>query len=475
MKSNPLIFLCHASEDKAIVEKLYDNLTEKNYHPWLDQKDILPGQDWNAEIKKAMKKAAFTLVCLSDQSVRKRGYVNKEIKWAIDRQDEMLTEDIFIIPVKLNPCELPDCLENIQWVDLFHKNGFQRLTQAIDYQLKRIKSEFVSDVPDNPGNPFFYGGAVPSSLFYGRKDVLSAIEGCITGKTLQSFSIVGERRMGKSSVLAYVRDCMIPQQPNINNYIVVYLDLSRPACHTKNGLMRTLRKKITRAWQSPWPPDEDGEFEDFDDFLEDLQAANKRFIMLMDEIEHIAKYPHEFDQLLEDFRANGQHGLFSMITASRIPLADICSDNELTSPFFNIFRQRYLPLISKEEWTSLVSDHMDVNTDEINWIYQMAGGHPFFTQMAAYYLWDMKQEPEVNLNVLTQKVSIEFCSHFKYIWEKCTQNEQDALAYYLGRSEKTPLLHVQNSLRQKGLILQENIFSEAFQEYIISFGIEVNQ
>jgi len=132
-----LIFLCHAIEDKKQVRELYQKLKKANYQPWLDEIDILPGQDWNYEIEQALNKSSFILICLSKQSVAKRGYLNKEIKWALGRKDEMLTSDIFIIPVKLTPCELPYSLERIQYVELFKDNGFKRLQQAIDYQLDR--------------------------------------------------------------------------------------------------------------------------------------------------------------------------------------------------------------------------------------------------------------------------------------------------------------------------------------------------
>jgi len=38
------IFLCHASEDKVAVEAIYDRLEALGYKPWLDKKDLLPGQ-----------------------------------------------------------------------------------------------------------------------------------------------------------------------------------------------------------------------------------------------------------------------------------------------------------------------------------------------------------------------------------------------------------------------------------------------
>jgi hypothetical protein len=47
----PRIFLCHANEDKPRVRELCQQLKAVGYHPWLDEEDLLPGQDWWTEIE----------------------------------------------------------------------------------------------------------------------------------------------------------------------------------------------------------------------------------------------------------------------------------------------------------------------------------------------------------------------------------------------------------------------------------------
>src|SRR5579872_2841952 len=59
------IFLCHASEDKDKVRDLYRLLYADGYFPWLDEEDILPGQDWDHEIRNAVKSCEVVIVCLS--------------------------------------------------------------------------------------------------------------------------------------------------------------------------------------------------------------------------------------------------------------------------------------------------------------------------------------------------------------------------------------------------------------------------
>ena len=66
--------------------------------PWLDNESLLPGQDWDSEIRKAIREAHVFLVCLSSRSVTKRGYVQKEIKFALDAATEISEGNIHHFP-----------------------------------------------------------------------------------------------------------------------------------------------------------------------------------------------------------------------------------------------------------------------------------------------------------------------------------------------------------------------------------------
>jgi len=124
------IFLCHASEDKTAVRSLYQQLRAAGFNPWLDEENLLPGQNWDSEITKAVRKANIVLVCLSTRS-GKRGYVQKEVVRALDVADEQPEGSIFLIPVRLEDCEVPDRLKRWQWVDLFADGGYAKLERAL--------------------------------------------------------------------------------------------------------------------------------------------------------------------------------------------------------------------------------------------------------------------------------------------------------------------------------------------------------
>lgn len=133
------VFLCHASESKPHVRDLYRRLRASGVDPWLDVEALLPGQDWQLEIRRAVRQADTVLVCLSKRSVSKTGYVQKEIRYALDAADYRPEGEIFVIPVRLEACVVPERLNRWQWVDLFEKGGYERLVLALQAQAANLE------------------------------------------------------------------------------------------------------------------------------------------------------------------------------------------------------------------------------------------------------------------------------------------------------------------------------------------------
>lgn len=138
------IFLCHSSADKAQVKLLHDFLLKSGAAPWLDSEQLLPGQDWNLEINKALDDSDVILLCLSKKSVDKEGYVQKEVRIALDRALEMPEGRIFLIPARLEECELPSRLQSYQWVDLFAPDGMDKLIKSLNIRAKQVKAGLLA-------------------------------------------------------------------------------------------------------------------------------------------------------------------------------------------------------------------------------------------------------------------------------------------------------------------------------------------
>jgi len=149
------VFLCHAKEDKPIVREIYRQLIAEGWlDVWLDDEKLLPGQEWDIEIEKAVEQADVVLVCLSNKSVDKEGYVQKEIRFVLNIADEKPESTIFVIPLRLDDCVVPRRLRTWQWTDYFPKGNqkiaYARLLKSLN--LRAAKLDIESDKDTLKGN-----------------------------------------------------------------------------------------------------------------------------------------------------------------------------------------------------------------------------------------------------------------------------------------------------------------------------------
>jgi len=141
--SQPLsVFLCHSSGDKPRVRELYGKLKSDAILPWLDEESLIAGQVWEREIKKAINESDVVLVCLSRGSVTREGFIQKEIRFALDVAAEKPEGAIFLIPVKLEVCETLEQLKELHYVKLFEERGYDLLLKAL-----RVRAEVLNRLP----------------------------------------------------------------------------------------------------------------------------------------------------------------------------------------------------------------------------------------------------------------------------------------------------------------------------------------
>lgn len=144
------VFLCHASDDKPKVQNLYHRLRNDGIKPWLDKENLLPGQKWRLEIPKAVRTSDVVIICLSRNSVTKAGYVQKEIRYALDIADEKPEGVIFLIPLRLEECEVPERLRDWHWVDLFEEKGYERLMRTLQQSAQTLNLNLPHSRPKAP-------------------------------------------------------------------------------------------------------------------------------------------------------------------------------------------------------------------------------------------------------------------------------------------------------------------------------------
>ena len=138
LKKNLKVFLCHAHSDKVAVHKLYHRIVKDGMNAWLDVEKLQPGQDWEYEIRKAILKSDIVIICLSRAFNKQHGYRHEELKIALKRAPLLSEGEIFIIPARLENCDLPNSLRHLHRVDLFEADGYKKLMRALRKHIASI-------------------------------------------------------------------------------------------------------------------------------------------------------------------------------------------------------------------------------------------------------------------------------------------------------------------------------------------------
>ena len=145
------VFLCHSSQDKPIVRELYRRLLAEGWiDPWLDERKLLPGQDWRTNIEEAVESSEVVIICLSNHSVNKEGFVQKEMRYAREISLEKPDDTIFLVPIRLDECDVPRGLRFYQWGNYFDEQKEQSYIDLLESlkirqeQILRRKTEELS-------------------------------------------------------------------------------------------------------------------------------------------------------------------------------------------------------------------------------------------------------------------------------------------------------------------------------------------
>jgi hypothetical protein len=327
----------------------------------------------------------------------------------------------------------------------------------------------LADAPTPPAtrpsppasSPFFFGRPIPDDArFYGRRAEAKTILERLAQRN--STSIVGERRIGKSSLLLHVQRQLPAALPSGVKSIPIYLDLMQPSAHTRQGVMRAIRRRLERAGvKAGWSQQEDGDLLALDLALEGWADAGLYPVLLLDEVDKLTGRVKEFDDLLEAWRAAGGMGQLGFVTASLRPLADLCQASGC-SPFYNIFQQVELGLLRELDWRALVQggfaqSRLPLEPPDLAWIDEIAGGHPFYTQIAAHLLHQARSTGEDTAHaVLSDRFAAETTAHFTDLWRRLDRPARAALKHLAGDTQTPrPNERTLGALRRRGLVLRD--------------------
>lgn len=138
------IFISYAHEDSNAANRLFRDLKEfeKEFKLkfWLDKERLLPGQSWAEVIQNVIKESKYFILLLSKNAIEKNTYVQEELRFALEKADQQQAE-IYIIPIRLDNCEISESIQKLHVVDLFPdwKYGFEKILLAMGIVAKPKK------------------------------------------------------------------------------------------------------------------------------------------------------------------------------------------------------------------------------------------------------------------------------------------------------------------------------------------------
>ncbi len=130
MERRPQVYLSYAQSAEKEVDGIYQQLLSAGVRPWMYKYNVLPGERWEDRIEQAIHESAIFLVLLTPEWGIQGKFVHQELELALKEAEER-DGGVFVIPVILKPCEVPNKLRHLRWVDLTAAGGWSDLLRAV--------------------------------------------------------------------------------------------------------------------------------------------------------------------------------------------------------------------------------------------------------------------------------------------------------------------------------------------------------
>lgn len=315
-------------------------------------------------------------------------------------------------------------------------------------------------------NPFYHRGAIrQAEQFHGRTAVSAQILELLHNG--QSVSLVGPRRIGKSSLLLHLqRQAIATENGRLQNgSLFMLLDCQEvggsSAERVYEALLYGLREAAEDAGINLGEEANIGTYRALDRTLRQLYRQQIPVVILLDEFELLAGNEELSPYFFARLRGlTTKYGL-AYLTASQRPLYAITAQEEiLSSPFFNIFVTVPLGTFSDDEARTLLQTRTQDSTHHftpalIDYLLELVGYHPFFLHIAGYHAYQaMIHNSDLELGTLDNPIETEASSHLHYLWQSLTNDEQHALVIADGDVDSIRHLQQQCLLVMKGTQLQ---------------------
>jgi hypothetical protein len=200
------------------------------------------------------------------------------------------------------------------------------------------------------GNPFTYGNPISDPRrFVGRVREVEQIFGRLLNEEFESSSLVGDRRIGKTSLLKYLADPSVRETRGlgVGRYSFVYVDLqmvdqAMDPDRLWHRLLTLMQRQCAdqRVTEAVTALVGQGRLDGFDleELFQQVDDNGHHVVFLMDEFEHVTANTNFGPDFYYRLRSLMIHHGVALVTSSRLELAELCHSKAVeSSPFFNVF------------------------------------------------------------------------------------------------------------------------------------------
>ncbi|MCE5272683.1 protein kinase [bacterium] len=265
-----------------------------------------------------------------------------------------------------------------------------------------------------------------SRSFFGRRREISTIYGRIGASRPQSVSIVGERRIGKSSLLHYIND---PENRRAwlrdhEHYTFIFMDFQEKRSVPLSGFFASLFENLSLETGISLDELPQPDYNGFKKVCEEFDRRNRKLVLLFDEFESITKNKNFDPEFFSFLRSAANNYNVAYITSSVKNLQELCYNREISdSPFFNIFSNLNLSAFSEEEALEFVSQPSRAAghplEEHFETVVDLAGYFPFFMSIACSVLFEFDFSRAMPSKTVFENVEDRFLEeagmHFQFI------------------------------------------------------------
>ncbi|MGH9822595.1 MAG: protein kinase domain-containing protein [Blastocatellia bacterium] len=330
-------------------------------------------------------------------------------------------------------------------------------------------------------NPYLNRVAIKDpAQFFGRRREVSRIFSRLGSSRPQSISVVGDRRIGKSSLLYYInnREVRARLLDKPSDYVFAFIDLQQKRKLTPPQFFKDLLALLAKETDDDSIADTEPSFDSLRAVLERFRAAAKKLIVLFDEFEAITAN-HSFDLEFYSFlRSIANNYDVAYVTSSARDLQELCRTQLIAdSPFFNIFTNVYLRAFTRSEANDLIA----VPSREAGLplegysrrIVEVAGHFPYFVQIgcSAYFDHLCENHGKLDREEVEAAFMDEAKGQFRFMWDHMAESYRRCIRNFIenGGVEKEEE-HIYEDLKRAGYFVEDErgprIFSTLFESII---------